>query len=251
MNLQGKTALITGAQRGIGRAIAERLAAAGAAVFLNYLDDRAGAEALAERIRREGGSAWPVQADVSGGRQVDAMFGYVADTAGKLDILVNNAGVVSYVDFLDLTEAEWDRVIGVNLKGYFLCGQRAARMMRAQGGGGRIVHVSSISQERPAARRTHYCVSKGGIGMLTRGMALELAPFGIRVNAIAPGPTETDLNRSVLSDPEYYETTRRKVPLGRLGQPDDMTEAVLFLVSDRSSWVTGQTIYIDSWFLLI
>ena len=249
LDLSEKYCLVTGASRGIGRAIALDLAAAGAIVAINYAAKEAAANAVMQDIINSGGRAITVQADTSDKNQVNQLFKKVLSDFGRLDILINNAGVVSYVDFLDMSEEEWDRVVNINLKGYFLCGQQAARIM-ASNNTGRIVNISSISQVIPGMKRVHYCAAKGGVNMLTKGMALDLAQYNITVNAVAPGATHTDFTKDVLSDPETYQALVSKIPLSRIGQPADITGAVLLLVSDRGTYITGQTIYVDGGYLL-
>jgi 3-oxoacyl-[acyl-carrier protein] reductase len=249
LDLSEKYCLVTGASRGIGRAIALDIAAVGATVAINYATQEVAANAVMQDIINSGGKAITLQADISDKNQVDQLFKRVLSDFGRLDILINNAGVVSYVDFLDMSEEEWDRIININLKGYFLCGQQAARIM-ACNNSGRIVNISSVSQVIPGMKRVHYCAAKGGVNMLTKGMAAELAQYNITVNAVAPGATHTDFTKDVLSDPEFYQAVVNKIPLSRIGQPADITGAVLLLVSDRGTYITGQTIYVDGGYLL-
>jgi len=247
--LDGKVALVTGSSRGIGKSIALKLAQAGADVIVNYLKSADAALQVKKEIESFGRTAICVQADTSKKGAVERLFETIMKQFGKLDISVNNAGIVTRHDFLDMTEEEWDEVIDCNLKGYFLCGQQAARIMVKQKGG-RIINISSISQFQPAPGRVHYCASKGGINMLTKGMALELGKYNITVNAIGPGATETDFTKDVLSDPTFYQATLNKIPLTKIGKPDDMAGAVLLLTSDEGSYITGQTIFIDGGYLL-
>lgn len=248
-NLKGRFCLVTGSSRGIGRAVAIELAAAGAAIAVNYRTNESAAQEVVATIEKMGQATIAIQADTSVTKEVDRMFESVMAAFGRLDVLVNNAGVVSYVDFLELKEEEWDRIIDTNLRGYFLCGQRAARIMVGQRSGS-IINISSISQIIPGLKRVHYCVSKGGIHMLTKGMALELAPYNITVNAVAPGATATDFTEDILSDPEKRQAVLRKIPLSRIGRPTDIAGAVLLLASDRGAYMTGQTIYVDGGYLL-
>jgi NAD(P)-dependent dehydrogenase (short-subunit alcohol dehydrogenase family) len=248
-DLNNTNCLVTGSSRGIGRAIAVDLAACGASVAINYVSNQKAADEVVNEITDRGGKAFAVKADASDKKQVCDLFEKVADKFEKLDVLVNNAGVLSRYDFVDIPEAEWDRLMNVNLKGYFLCGQQAARIMIRQGQG-RIINISSISQVIPGRQRVHYCASKGGIQMLTKGMALELADHNITVNAVAPGSIHTDFTEDVLSDPAFYQSLTEKIPLSKIGRPEDISGAVLLLASKRGSYMTGQTIYVDGGYLL-
>ena len=244
MRLQGKCALITGASRGIGRAIAMGFAREGARVGVNYIGDPREAEALVRAIRDAGGEAIALEADVRVKRQVEAMFASFLETFGQIDILVNNAGIMRTTPFVEITEDEWDEVIDTNLKGYFLCGQAAARAMLTRGRG-RIINIASARQVQAWPGNAHYCASKAAIYMLTRVMALELGPRGIRVNAIAPGTIETDLNRHMLADPEFRRARISRIPVGRLGAPEDVVGAAIYLASDDSDFVNGASLVID------
>ena len=242
-SLTGKVALITGAGRGIGRAICTALAQAGAVVAINYAHSEKQARDLQAQIAAEGGRACLYRADVSKEDQVQAMVEAIVQEFGRLDILVNSAGIICRTPFLEISLAEWNRVLGVNLTGAFLCGQAAARRMVAEGGA--IINIGSNAGLRPSRLRSHYCVSKAGLAMLTEAMALELAPFHIRVNAIAPGTIQTDMNREALSDPTMRAARLQTVPLGRLGVPEDLQGTVLYLASEAASYVTGCTILLD------
>ena len=241
MDLNGKVAIVTGSGSGIGRAIAERFGSAGAAVCVNFLGYEEDAKALAARLPR----AIAVSADVSKADQVRELVDRTVRELGGLDVLVNNAGIEKLVPFLDLDEGTWDTILGVNLKGAFLCAQACARAMRDAGRGGTIVNISSIHEDFPMPGNTPYCVSKGGMRMLMRNLALELAPHGIRVNNVAPGAIATPINQATLNDPAKLETLHRIVPLGRMGQASEVAEVALFLASDASSYVTGSTYYVD------
>jgi glucose 1-dehydrogenase len=241
MDLNGRVAIVTGAGSGIGHAIAERFGEAGAAVCVSYLGYEAEARELAARLPR----AIAVRADVSNGADVAAMVDRTVRELGGVDVLVNNAGIEKEVPFLDLDEATWDTILGVNLKGSFLCAQACGRVMRDSGRGGSIVNISSIHEDHPFPGFTPYCVSKGGVRMLMRNISVELAPHGIRVNNVAPGAIATPINRAVLADPEKVRLVGQIVPLGRIGQPAEVAEVALFLASDASSYVTGSTYYVD------
>jgi NAD(P)-dependent dehydrogenase (short-subunit alcohol dehydrogenase family) len=244
MRLAGKVALVTGAQQGIGRAIAVALAREGADVGVNYLDDRGAAERVAGEVRGSGRRAWVIQGDVSRPEDAEAMVLSVARELGTPGILVNNAGVFPRVDFLAMTVAEWDGVLDVNLKGSFVCAQAAARLMVAAGLGGAIVNLASVAM-RGTPLGVHYSASKAGVVGLTRAMALALAPHRIRVNAIAPGLTDTAQPRYGNSEAELVELSRQ-IPLeGRMARPEEIARVAVFLASEEAGWVTGQTIHVN------
>jgi glucose 1-dehydrogenase len=246
----GKVALVAGAGGGIGGAGAEALAREGAAVFCTD-SDGAAAEAVAARIRAAGGRAAASALDVRDRAAVDATVATVAREFGRLDIVLESAGIAHRLDFLDVDAETWDRVIAVNLTGMFHVGQAAARQMVKQGGGGSIINVTSQLAEVARPERAAYVASKGGARSLTQAMAVDLAVHGIRVNAIAPGPTLTGLTRANYAEPEARRATEAIIPLGRLGQPDDLVGAVLFLASDESRWATGSTVTVDGGYLAI
>ena len=250
----GKVALIAGAGGGIGGAAAEALAREGAAVFSTDIDGAA-AEATAGRIRAAGGRADAQGLDVCDRSAVDHAVADLVRQFGRLDILLECAGISHRGNFLDIDGATWERIIAVNLNGMFHLGQAAARQMVAQGaggiGGGSIINVTSQLAEVARPERAAYVASKGGGRSLTHAMAVDLAAHGIRVNAIAPGPTLTGLTRASYTDPEARRATEALIPLGRLGQPDDLIGAVLFLASDESRWVTGSTVTVDGGYLAI
>jgi len=245
-----KVALVVGAGGGIGGAGAEALAREGAAVFCTD-SDGAAAEAIAKRIHAAGGRAASSALDVRDRAAVDAAIAAVVREFGRLDIVLESAGIAHRLDFLDVDAATWERVIAVNLTGMFHVGQAAARQMVKQGGGGSIVNVTSQLAEVARPERAAYVASKGGARSLTHAMAVDLAPHNIRVNAIAPGPTLTGLTRANYTDPDARRATEAMIPLGRLGQPDDLAGAVLFLASDESRWVTGSTVTVDGGYLAI
>src|SRR6516162_5327897 len=242
--VEGKIALVVGAGGGIGGAGAEGLAREGAAVVCADIDELT-AEATAARIRAVGGRANALGLDVRDRQAVDAAVAAAANEFGRLDVLLDCAGVSQTASFLDLDPGEWDRIIAVNLTGMFHLGQAAARQMVRQGNGGSIINVTSQLAEVARPERAAYVASKGGGRSLTQAMALDLAPHGIRVNAIAPGPTLTGLTRSSYADPERRRATIAQIPLGRLGEPEDIVGAILFLASDESRWMTGSTLTVD------
>jgi NAD(P)-dependent dehydrogenase (short-subunit alcohol dehydrogenase family) len=238
VSLAGKTALVTGSSKGVGKGIALELAQCGSDVFVNYHSDQAGANATVEAIRALGRKAHAIRADVGIASDVDAMFSAIP----HLDILVNNSGVQTWKPFLELEEAEWDRTIRTNLKGCFLCSQRAARIMK-DSGGGRIVNIGSGCNKLAFPNLVDYTASKGGIEMLTKVAAVELGKYGITVNCVAPGAVEIERTKNEAGD--YAGTWAKLTPLGRVGQPLDVARAVAFLAGDGAAFITGQTLWID------
>jgi NAD(P)-dependent dehydrogenase (short-subunit alcohol dehydrogenase family) len=241
--LMGRVALVTGAQQGIGRAMALAFAREGADVVVNYLDDLAAAERVAMEARACGVRASVVQTDVARVEDVRALVAHTVKELGGIDVLVNNAGVYPRSPFLELSEKEWDHVLDVNLKGSCFCAQAAAKAMIAGGRRGSIINLSS-SSVRGQPRGVHYTASKGGIITMTRTMALELAPHGIRVNAIAPGTTDTAQPRGGLTEEELVAFART-VPLGRIAQPEDIASVAVFLATEESRHMTGQTLHVN------
>ena len=244
MRCEGRNALVTGAQQGIGRATALRFAREGANVALNYLDDAQAAEVAAKEIRDAGRRCVVVQGDVSRAADVERMVATAERELGGVDVLVNNAGVFPRAAFLELTEKQWDLVHGVNLKGAFLCAQAVARRLVARRASGAIVNLASSAAYRSSPRGVHYVASKAGVVGLTRAMALELASHGIRVNAIAPGLTDTAQPRDGNSEAEIQEMARQ-VPLGRMGQPEDVAGIAVFLASEEARHLTGQVVHVN------
>ncbi len=240
----GKVVLVTGAQRGIGRAIAVRFAEAGADVALNFLDDKAAAESAAAEIIALGRRAVTLAADIARPEEARRLVGDAERALGPVDVLVNNAGIFPRAPFLDLTEEMWDAVLDTNLKATFVCSQEAARRLVAAGRPGSIVNLSSGAPYRGSMRATAYMASKLGIVGLTRGMARELAPHGIRVNAVAPGITNTAMPRQGNTE-EALATLGRSNPSGRLAEPVDIADVVVFLATDEARFVVGQLIHVN------
>ena len=247
--LLGKVALITGAEQGIGRALAIGLAREGAAVGINYPGSPAQAEKVCALIGSDGGQAMALRADVRDGAQVAAMIEHLVSRFGRLDILINNAGIFPRALIAELDEATWDEVLGVNLKGCFLCCRTALPLMQAQRRG-RIVNIASTAAFRPTARGAHYAASKAGIVAFTKALALEVAPFGITANCLAPGTTDTAQPRYGMTE-EELQAQGARIPLGRIAQPEDMLEPILFLVSDAGAYVTGQTLHVNGGSLMV
>tara|TARA_R110002020_G_scaffold47752_8_gene136122 strand:- start:3215 stop:4000 length:786 start_codon:yes stop_codon:yes gene_type:complete len=247
MRLDGRTAIVTGGAKGIGLAIVRRLAAEGARVMIADIDEAAGAAAVEDLSGV--GEVLFTATDVSERLDVHNLVAKTVDAFGSINALVNNAGIVHAADFLDLEEADFDRVLGVNLKSVFLCGQAVARHMVERIGKGEepgsIVNMSSINDTFAIANQVPYSVSKGGVSQMTKVMALSLAQYGIRVNAIGPGSIMTDMLASVADNPEVKTRILSRTPLGRLGEPSEIASVAAFLLSSDASYVTGQTIYAD------
>jgi NAD(P)-dependent dehydrogenase (short-subunit alcohol dehydrogenase family) len=240
--LEGKSALVTGASKGIGKEIAVELARQGCDVAVNYHSDAEGAEATAAEIRGMGRKSFAVRANVGAAADVDAMFGEVLGRFGRLHILVNNAGTQVSKPLVELAEEEWDRVIDTNLKGCFLCTQRAARHMR-QNGGGRIINIGSGCNKVPFPGLVSYTASKGGIEMFTKVAAVELGADQITVNCVAPGAIEIERTKHEAGD--YAGTWSKLTPIGRVGTAEDVAHAVAFLASDAAGFITAQTVHVD------
>jgi glucose 1-dehydrogenase len=249
MRLDGKIAVVTGAASGNGRAIALRFAEEGANVVVADVAE-AGARETATQIEALGRHALTTRTDVSKRSDVENMVRQVVESLGPIDVLVNNAGVETLISFLKLAEDEWDRVLNINLKGPFLCGQAVARHMVERGVRGSIVNIASINSEVAFRGQAHYVASKGGLRMLTRAMALELAPHGIRVNAVGPGVIDTPMTAQSLSTPEVREWMMGNIPLKRVGQPRDVANAALFLASEEASYMTGAIVFVDGGWLI-
>jgi glucose 1-dehydrogenase len=252
MTLIGQPALVTGANSGIGKAVALGLAAAGADVVVNYIVNPEAAEEVAHAIERTGRRAITLKADVSREDDVNAMFARAIDHFGTLHIVVSNAGLQRDAPFEEMTLEQWNTVIGVNLTGQFLCTRAAAREFKRRGvvddislAAGKIICMSSVHQEIPWAGHANYAASKGGVMLLMRSIAQELAPYRIRVNSIAPGAIRTPINTAAWQTPEAYRDLMTLVPYKRIGQPDDIAQAAAWLASDAADYVTGATLFVD------
>jgi glucose 1-dehydrogenase len=250
-SLESKVAIITGGDQGIGRAIALRLAAEGADIAFCYRTNRSAAEEVVASITRVGAGAGierralALQADVSDTAQVQNFITTVFERFGRTDILVNNAGLERRADFWDVTEKDYDLVLNVNLKGVFFTTQAVVRLWLADKQHGKIVNISSVHEELPFPHFASYCVSKGGLKMLARDLAIELAPYGITINNIAPGAIETPINKALLNDPAKLKALLENIPLKRLGRADDVAGVVAFLASADADYITGTTVFVD------
>ena len=245
MKLEGKVALVTGSSSGIGQAIAIRLAKEGANIIINYRSSCEEAQETQEQVEATGQQGQIVQADVSVVEEVRKLVEAGIEAFGKLDILVNNAGIEKRADFWDVTEADYDKVIDVNLKGVFFGTQAMVKHLRETGQPGRIINISSVHEELPFPHFTSYCASKGGVKMMMRNLAVELGPLGITINNVAPGAIATPINQELLNNPEQLQKVTQNIPLGRLGEPEDVAGLVAFLASDEAKYITGSTFYVD------
>ncbi|GAA6618955.1 glucose 1-dehydrogenase [Scytonema sp. NUACC26] len=250
MKLEGKVALVTGSSQGIGQAIAIRLAQEGASIVINYRSHPEGAEETLSKVKAAGGKCqtvdgFTIQADTGIVSDVQRMIADSVSHFGQLDILVNNAGIEKNADFWNVTEADYDAVMNVNLKGVFFAIQAFVKHHIETKQPGKVINISSVHEELPFPHFAAYCASKGGLKMLTRNLAVELAPYGITINNVAPGAIETPINTKLLNDPEKLGSLLKNIPLGRLGQPGDVASLVAFLASSESNYVTGTTFFVD------
>jgi glucose 1-dehydrogenase len=245
MRLKDKVAVVTGAATGIGQAISVAFAREGASVVVDYVGAAAAAQETMSKIAAIGGRAIAVAADISQADQVNSLMQQTIAAYGKIDILVNNAGIEKKYAFVDYPLDVWQKIIAVNLTGAFLCSQAAARQMIAQGNGGRIINISSIHEDLPLLTNAPYCASKGGLRMLMRTIAVELAPHNITVNNIGPGAIYTPIDLDVQSDPKLNAQLMSEIPMGRWGQPEEVAHLAVYLASDDAAYVTGSTHFID------
>jgi glucose 1-dehydrogenase len=245
LKLEGKSALVTGSSQGIGEAVAVRLAEEGADVVVNYHTHPEGAEKVVQQIRSMGRKAIALQADLGQLQQIQDLVQQSVTGLGRLDVLVNNAGVEKRADFWDVTEADYDLVLNVNLKGVFFVTQAFVRHLMQTKRGGKVINISSVHEELPFPHFAPYCMSKGGMRMMTRDLAIELAPFGITINSIAPGAIETPINTKLLQDPAKLKGLLGNIPLNRLGKPQDVAGVAAFLASSDADYMTGTTVFAD------
>lgn len=250
MKLDGKVALVTGSSQGIGQAIAIRLAQEGANVVINYRSHPEGAEETLSKVKAAGGQChavdgFTVQADTGTVADVQRMIADSVAHFGQLDILVNNAGIEKNADFWNVTEADYDAVMNVNLKGVFFATQAFVKHRIETQQPGKVINISSVHEELPFPHFAAYCASKGGLKMLTRNLSIELASLGITINNVAPGAIETPINTKLLNDPEKLGALLKNIPLGRLGKPGDVASMVVFLSSSDSDYITGTTFFVD------
>ena len=243
--LDDKVAIVTGADSGIGRAIAIQFAKEGAAVVVNYAHNEQKADEVRQVIEKNNGKSLVIQADVSQYQQAIGLIQQAAEHFNQLDILVNNAGMEIHSPFLDVTEEQFDRVLSVDLKGAFFCAQAAAREMVNRKTAGRIVNISSVHEDLAMPKNVPYCCAKGGLRMLTRTISLELAPYNITVNNTAPGAIHTPFDADVEADPDKMAALLKEIPLSRMGQPEEVAKLALYLASDAAAYVTGSTYVID------
>jgi glucose 1-dehydrogenase len=245
MNLDGKVAIVTGGNSGIGKAIVLALAEAGAKVVIDYVANEAATEELEKQIAALGESAIGVEADVSKVEDLQRLVTTAVESFGRLDVMVNNAGIETRTSVLDTTEAQYQRVLDINLKSAFFGTQLAAKQMIAQGGGGRVINISSVHEDWPMPDNTAYCLSKGGMRMLTRTAGVELAPHGICVVGVGPGAVNTPINAQTESDPAKLKTLNAAIPIGRMAEPSEIGSVVAFLAGDGASYVTATTVFVD------
>lgn len=250
--LRGQKALVTGANSGIGRSVALHLAEEGADVVVNYVFDEQSAIDVVTEIKLKGGKAIAINADVSKENEVKAMFAQMFDEFGTIDILVNNAGIQSDTAFDEMTLEQWDKVLGINLTGQFLCAREATREFKRRGvvreiscAAGKIISMSSVHEVIPWAGHVNYAASKGGVMLMNKSLAQEVAPYRIRVNSVCPGAIRTPINRDAWETPEAYADLMKLIPYNRIGEPDDISRAVVWLASDDSDYANGISLFID------
>ena len=245
MKLENKVAIVTGGSGGIGQALCERLAQEGAKIAINYRSSVDEAKETQEKVEQIGSEAIIVQADLGEVSQINHLVDKTIEHFGKVDILVNNAGLEIHADFWEVTEKDYDLVLNVNLKAVFFATQAVVKHFRETNNPGRIINISSVHEELPFPHFTSYCASKGGMKMITRNLAVELGPMGITINNVAPGAIATPINQDLLDNPEQSQKVIKNIPLGRFGEPEDVSGIVAFLASDEAKYITGSTFYVD------
>ena len=245
MKLESRVAIVTGGSGGIGEAICLRLAKEGAKIVINYRSHPDKAQDTKEKIEQAGSQAHIVKADLSKAKEIDNLVNESVARFGKVDILVNSAGLEKRADFWDVTEADYDLVMNVNLKAVFFTTQAVVKHFMETNNRGRIINISSVHEELPFPHFTSYCASKGGVKMITRNLSVELGPMGITINNVAPGAIATEINHDLLNNPEQLKKVTQNIPLGRMGEPEDVSGIVAFLASDEAKYITGSTFYVD------
>jgi glucose 1-dehydrogenase len=245
MTLKGKVAVVTGGNTGIGRAVVMALAGQGADIVIDYIANEEAEQQVEADVRNLGDKVVGVKADVSKVADLETLIGTAVSTFGRVDIMVNNAGIETRTSVLDTTEEQYERVLDINLKSAFFGTQLAAKQMIAQGGGGRIINMTSVHEDWPMPGNTAYCLSKGGMRMLTRTAGVELAPHNILVVGVGPGAVDTPINKATVADPKALATLDAAIPLGRLAEPEEIAAIVAFLAGDGASYITATTIFAD------
>src|SRR3954453_22405481 len=245
MGLHGKVAIVTGGNTGIGKAIVLALARAGADVVIDYVCDPEATEELEKQVVALGEKAVGCDADVSKVADLQTLVDTAVKSCGRVDVMVNNAGIETRTSVLDTNEQQYERVLDINLKSAFFGTQLAAKQMIAQGGGGRIINITSVHEDWPMPGNTAYCLSKGGMRMLTRTAGVELGPHGVTVVGVGPGAVATPINTSTMNDPEAMKTLDAAIPLGRMAQPEEIAGTVAFLASDDAAYLTATTVFVD------
>jgi glucose 1-dehydrogenase len=245
MTLKGKVAIVTGGNSGIGKAVVLELAKQGASIVIDYVADEQAELDLEKQLRDLGDQVVGVKADVSSVADLTTLIGTAVSSFGRVDIMVNNAGIETRSSVLDTTEDQYEKVLAINLKSAFFGTQLAAKQMISQGGGGRIINMTSVHEDWPMPGNTPYCLSKGGMRMLTRTAGVELAPHGILVVGVGPGAVDTPINKATVADPALLKTLDAAIPLGRLAEPEEIASVVAFLAGDGASYLTATTIFVD------
>jgi glucose 1-dehydrogenase len=245
MTLQGKVAIVTGGNSGIGKAVTLALAGAGANVVIDYVADEQATEELEQQVVALGEKAIGIEADVSKVADLEMLIEQAVKAMGRIDVMVNNAGIETRTSVLDTTESQYEKVMAVNLKSAFFGTQLAAKQMIAQGGGGRIINISSVHEDWPMPGNAAYCLSKGGMRMLTRQAGIELGPHNILVVGVGPGAVATPINKATMADPEKMKTLDAAIPIGRMADPVEIGNVVAFLAGEGASYMTGTTVFAD------